>query len=89
MSPEDEALGTSEVAKSQEVIKTVHLERTHGSDRDLQEKVLIGEPHREIAHRDIENPVDKRVMHFSVAMSKTLKGIGLWSHKGRSCGKKV
>jgi hypothetical protein len=88
MSPEDEALGTSEVVKSREVIRTVHLERTCGSDRDLQEKFPIGEPHREIVHWDIENPVGKRVMHFGVTMSETLKGIGLRSHKGRSCGKK-
>jgi hypothetical protein len=76
-SPEDEALGTSEVTKSREAIRTVHLEGTRGSDRGLQGKVPIGEPHREIAesgyresrgqsvyafrHCDVRNP-DKESM---------------------------
>jgi hypothetical protein len=32
-SPEDEALWTSEVAKSREAIRAIHLERMHGSDQ--------------------------------------------------------
>jgi hypothetical protein len=40
----------------------------------LSGKVLIGEPHWEIGDQDIGNPVDKRFMHFGIAMSETPKG---------------
>jgi hypothetical protein len=73
-SPEDEALGTSKVAKSRKAIRAVHLERMHGSDRDLQEKVPIGEPHHKIAHQDIRNPMDVGFIHFGIAMSETPTG---------------
>jgi hypothetical protein len=42
-----------------------------GSDRGLQEKVPIGEPHWEIASWDIGNAMDKVFTHFGIAMSET------------------
>jgi len=36
--PEDKTSGALEVPKSREVISTVHLEGTHGSDRSFRER---------------------------------------------------
>jgi hypothetical protein len=63
-------MGTSQVSKSQRN-RTVHQERTRGSNRRRRGKSRQEVVDRRLCHRDIGNPEDNLFMHFGIATLET------------------
>jgi hypothetical protein len=79
--PEVMKVGTSEVSKTQGVIRNVHQRRTCGSNQSHRGKSRQEVVYRHFGHRDIGNPGDKRFGHFGIAKSETStrRKVPLWA----------